>query len=129
MSDDSAEKDGTIIRAERGRFAEGNRGGPGRPKRGETRAEQVRRNVDWEKADARMVAVMLDPKTKPADSIAAYVALNDRGWGKPMSSHELHVNPGDTERRYNVNALSVDETRQLLEKIDAAELPAGEGES
>lgn len=122
MSEQSTEKDGQVIRAERGRFAAGGPGGPGRPKRGETRAEQVRRNVDWEKADARMVAILTNPNSKDADAIAAYSALNDRGWGKPLASHELHVNRGDDAPEYDVAGLPLDERRALLEKVRALRL-------
>lgn len=117
MSKQSAEKDGekTVIvaRAEGGRFATGNGGGPGRPKRGETRAEQVRRNVDWEKADARMLKILLDPKSKDADAIAAYRELNDRGYGRAVSQHELHVSRGDGGS-YDLSALS---DEQLAERL------------
>lgn len=120
MSQESAEKDGakTVVRVEAGRFAVGNPGGPGRPRRGETRAEQVRRNVDWEKADARLVAILANPKSKDADAIAAYNALNDRGWGKPLASHELTVNRGDEGPRLRPD-LTADELRAALAACDA----------
>lgn len=125
MPQDSAQKDGqesvAIARAERGRFAAGHKGGPGRPKRGETRAEQVRRNVDWEGADARMVAIIANPKSKDTDAIAAYNALNDRAWGKPLSSHELRVNPGDSAPAdgERIAALLTDAELAMFERIKA----------
>lgn len=132
-----AKKTEETARGEGGRFAKGGPGGPGRPKLSETRADQVRRNVDWDKADDEIVRVMLDAKTKPADKIAAYIALNDRGWGRPVASHELTLNQGNATPVRNLEGMSDDElemrlrwTRgeitnaQLMEWLSGQERPA-----
>jgi hypothetical protein len=130
MSESSTGKAGQeLVRAERGRFAAGapSANPAGRPKRGQTLAEQWRRETDWPKLRARLEGIVHDAKAKHADVIGAARELLDRSWGKPLTSHELHVSTGEPERQYNLDALSTDEIRLLLERIDAAELPVGSG--
>lgn len=84
-------------RDERGRFRAG---GPsanpgGRPKRGWSIAELVRRETDWHKLRERLEAIVHDPKAKHSDAIQAAVVLLDRGFGKPDQAHRLEVTRGD----------------------------------
>lgn len=101
MSKASAEKDGekrptALARAEGGRFAVGHKGGPGRPKKGLSLAENWRRETDWQAVRERLEKIVTG-KSRDADAVAAARELCDRAWGKPLSSHELRVTQGAPE--------------------------------
>ena len=111
MSEKSTSKAGqelAVVRGERGRLQPG--GGSlnptGRPKKHETRSGQVQRNGDWTAYDARMSKIILNPKSKDSDAIAAYRELNDRAWGKPLSSHELTVSRAEDSSMHSLSHLT-----------------------
>lgn len=66
--------------------------------------------------------VAKDEDLTPQERLAALWPLIDRGYVRPPAGLDVAVTQGET-RTYNLDALSLDETRALLEKIDAAELP------
>lgn len=121
MSQDSADKDGAktvaVVRAEGGRFAVGSAGGPGRPKRGQTLAEQWRRETDWPKLRARLESIVHDTKAKHADVVSAARELLDRSWGKAVASHELVVSQGEAGPRIRSDATD-DELLALIATAD-----------
>ena len=126
MSNGSARKTGRelVARGDRGRLQPGtvSLNPKGRPRRGETRAEHVRRQVDWELVDARMIRIITNPKSKDHDAIAAWIALNDRGFGRPISSHELTIGVSSGVPSRDLSAMPLEERRALLAKIRALPL-------
>lgn len=116
------------VRGERGRFAPG---GPsanphGRPKRGMSLAERVRHRADPDELVDFLIGVVRNEKAKLEARLEAARQLFDRGWGKPLASHEISVAvPGPAAGR-DLSALPVDERRDLLAKLRG--LPAlGDG--
>jgi hypothetical protein len=129
MSQSSASKAGSElvpVRGEHGRLAPGtpSLNPAGRPKRGQTLAEQWRRETNWPKLRARLEGIVYDEKAKHADVVAAARELLDRSWGRPLTTHDLTITTSnDTEQRYDVGALSTEEARRLLDIVERAELP------
>lgn len=123
MSQDFAESNGSkppaasLVRREGGRFAPGTAGGPGRPKRGVPIGESWRRDVNWERMREVLETIATSAKAKDADRISAIRELLDRAWGKPLSSHELHVSQGEPEPR-SLAHLSDARLAELLAEID-----------
>ncbi len=128
MSHDSTSKAGQELaaRGERGRLVAGtpSLNPHGRPKRGQTLAEQWRRETDWPKLRARLEEIALDPKSKGADAVAAIRELADRAWGKPLSTTELRLqtgnadNDGQPERAKVLARLSPAALREWLDAHD-----------
>lgn len=121
MSNSSTPKDRSktaITRAAGGRFAPGTSAGPGRPRKAETFAEQVRRRCRWPQIIDRLERIVLDEKSRPTDVIAAAHELLDRAWGKPPT--DLHITAGGASPlSRDLSAVPLDERRELLAKIRA----------
>jgi len=86
MPDDDAKPAG-------GRFRPGHdpRRAMGRPPRGESAAERVRRLADLDRVVAFLDDVVRDPGQKTEHRLAAAQQLLDRGWGKPMQAVEIEA--------------------------------------
>ena len=116
----SADKVGeqtALTRTEGGRFGVGNPGGPGRPKRGLAIGEQFRRAVNWEAVRQRLERIATGDKSKDADAITAARELLDRGWGRPLASHELHVSGERSESETDFSHLSIERRRAILAEL------------
>jgi hypothetical protein len=72
------------------RWQPGQSGNPaGRPKRGESLAEIVRRSVDPHELVDTLLSIARSVGAKSSDRIAAVGLIMDRGWGKPLAQVEV----------------------------------------
>lgn len=63
----------------------------GRPPRGQSLAERVRRRVDVDELIDGLANIAADPAAKHADRIAAAREILDRGYGKALASIDVHA--------------------------------------
>src|SRR5689334_2575247 len=81
-----------VQRQAAGRFAPGTSGNrAGRPQRGKSLAEVVRRGADARELVAILLSIARDPTEPAATRVAAIGQLCDRGWGKPLAAIDLQV--------------------------------------
>ncbi len=104
-----------LDRDQRGRFAVGRAGGPGRKPRGQTLAERARRIADPDELIEFLVSVVRSTKEKTTDRLAAAREVLDRGWGKALATVE--ITRGDADE-HTFGHLSDDELRLELERLD-----------
>lgn len=90
----------------------------GRPKRGQSLAERTRWKTDPDEVIDFWIATMRDTKAKIEARLAAAQQLADRGWGKPLATHELAINTGANGGR-DWSVLPIEDRRALLEKLRA----------
>lgn len=63
----------------------------GRPPRGLSLAEHVRRAVDPDELIAFLLGIMRSSTAREADRLAAAGMLADRGWGKPLQPQAIDI--------------------------------------
>ena len=102
-----------IARTARGRFAPGNRGGPGRPRRGQSLAEHVRARFPVERL-VQLAEDLAEHGEPDTVRMQALEFLATRGHGKPVDRHEIAaVGQHDDDDDGDLDHLSLDELRQL----------------
>lgn len=80
------------IRRHDGLFKPGTSGNPrGRPPKGESLAEIVRRTVDPHELAQILLSIARNTEAKNSDRIAAVQAIADRGWGRPLSTIDVEA--------------------------------------